>query len=296
MATASRQDHGRWLVFGLTGAIGDGLRDQRGPGDPDLLAVSRRPGVGGEGIAWAEADLAARPAWHPPAGPIDAIASLGPLDHFAAWFEASGLAPPRVVAVGSTSVHGKRDSPDPAERALAVRLAEAEQRLAREVAARGGSLTLLRPTLVYGRGRDQNLTRLVRLARRWRWLPLPRTAGGLRQPVHADEVAAAVLAALRAPQPVPGAFDLPGGETLRYDEMVRRCLAAAAPEARLVRVPTPLFRVALALARGLGRAPAGPGVFARLGQDLAFDPGPARAALGWSPGPFRPRAGMFGEG
>ena len=296
MTTASPHDDGRWLVFGLSGAIGEGLRELRRPGDPDLLAVSRRPGPADEGLAWAEADLVARPAWCPPAGGLKAIVSLGPLDHFADWFEASGLAPARVVAIGSTSVHAKRDSPDPAERALAGRLAEAEHRLAQAVAARGGGLTLLRPTLVYGRGRDQNLTRLVRLARRWRWLPLPRSARGLRQPVLADEVAAAVLAALRAPRPVPGAFDLPGGETLPYDEMLRRCLAAAAPGTRLLPVPAPVFRAGLALARWLGRSPAGPGVFARLGQDLVFDPGPARAALGWTPGPFRPRAGMFPEG
>ena len=43
----------------------------------------------------------------------DAIASLGPLDAFAAWFEGCPDAPARVVALGSTSVHGKAGSPDP---------------------------------------------------------------------------------------------------------------------------------------------------------------------------------------
>lgn len=281
-----RGDFDGWLVFGLTGMVGEGLRARRGPGDPRLLGVSRRPPPATAGVDWREGEL-------PAPGPlpaVPAIASLGPLDAFAAWFEGSALAPARVVALGSTSVHGKAGSPDPAERALVARLREAEARLAAACAARGTALTLLRPTLVWGRGRDRNLTRWVALARRLRWLPLPRTARGLRQPIHADDVAGAVLAALRAPAPVPGVFDLPGGETLAYDEMVARCLRVAAPGSRLLRLPVPLFRLGLALLGGRGP---GPGVIARLDQDLAYDPAPVQAALGWRPGPFSPGPGDF---
>ena len=284
MERANKQEG--WLVFGLSGMVGDGLCAQRLPGDPPMLAVSRRERADGPGLRWLSGEL-------PAPGPlpaIDAVASLGPLDAFAEWFEASGAAPARVVALGSTSVHGKAGSPDPAERALVRALEAAERRLSAACAARGCALTLLRPTLVWGRGRDRNLGRWVALARRLRWLPLPRGARGLRQPIHADDVAAAVLAALRAPAPVPGVFDLPGGETLAYDAMVERCLRAAAPGARLVRVPAPLFRLGLAL---LGRRGPGPGVLARLDRDLAYDGTPVRAALGLAPRPFRPAPGDF---
>jgi len=277
-----------WLVFGLTGMVGEGMRAGLLPGDPPLLGVSRHPPPPAGGLRWIAGELPGQV----PAPPTTAIASLGPLDAFAAWFESSGAAPERVVALGSTSVHGKAGSPDPAERALVECLRGAEQRLAAACAARGSALTLLRPTLVWGRGRDRNLSRLVSLARRWRVLPLPRAARGLRQPIHADEVAAAVLAALRAPRPVPGAFDLPGGETLPYDEMTARCLRAGAPGARLLRLPGPVFRAAMAL---LGRRGPGAGVLARLDRDLAYDPAPVQAALGWRPGPFRPASGDFAE-
>jgi nucleoside-diphosphate-sugar epimerase len=223
-----------------------------------------------------------------------AIVSLGPLDAFAQWFEASACAPARVVALGSTSLHGKRDSPDPAERALAQRLAAAEDQLARAARARGSALTVLRPTLLYGTGRDQSLSRLVRLARRWRWLPLPRHAAGLRQPVHVDDVALAVLRCLQAPSPLPGHFDLPGGETLPFDEMVRRVLAVAAPGARIVRLPGPLFRAGVRLLRLGGRlGPAGEGVLARLDADLAYRPEPAAEALSLQPRAFQPTRAMF---
>lgn len=278
-----------WLVFGLTGMVGEGLRAQLDPDDPPLLGVSRCPPPADGRVRWLEGVL-------PALGPVPvagAIASLGPLDAFAQWFEVSGAAPARVVALGSTSVHGKAGSPDAAERGLVARLQAAEHRLVSACAARGCHLVLLRPTLVWGRGRDRNLGRWVALGRRLRWLPLPRTARGLRQPIHADDVAAAVLSALRAPVPVAGLFDLPGAETLAYDEMVARCLRAGAPRARLLRVPPLLFRAGLAL---LGRRGPGPGVLARLDQDLAYDRAPVQAALRLDARPFAPVPADFPGG
>ncbi|MCX7032957.1 MAG: nucleoside-diphosphate sugar epimerase [Arenimonas sp.] len=280
-----------WLVFGLTGQVGQALHAAIHAGDPALLAVSREPPPGDGRVAWHRGSLEAFVA---PAQPIDAIASLGPLDAFASWFEASSLAPARVVALGSTSVHGKKDSPDPAERALAGTLRDAERRLAAAAEVRGSALTLLRPTLIYGHGRDRNLSRLVCLARRWRVLPLPLRAGGLRQPVHVEDVATAVLGALRSRSACPGFFDLPGGETLAFDEMVRRSLAAGAPSATLVRLPGPVFRTGVGILRGLGRLDAaGEGVLARLDRDLAYDAAPARIALGHYPRGFQPNAETF---
>lgn len=281
-----KQESRGWGIFGLSGLVGEALSAQLQADDPLAWAVTRQPLAGRDSLPWRIGNLPDIDSLPP----VQAIASLGPLDKFTDWFEASGLAPARLVALGSTSRHGKADSPDPAERELARTLADCEARLQASCGRRGTALTLLRPTLIWGRGRDRNLGRWVALARRWRWLPLPRTARGLRQPIHADEVAAAVLAALRAPVPVPGAFDLPGGETLPYDEMVARCLAVAAPGSRLVRLPGPVFRLGLALA---GRRGPGPGVMARLDRPLVYDGGPARTALGLAPGPFRPRPEDF---
>lgn len=279
----------RWLVFGLSGQVGVALREGLAGNEAELVAVSRHPPAEAPGLHWVRGEL----------GPgldvgsdFDAVISLGPLDHFSHWFEQAGLAPARVVALGSTSVHSKADSPDPAERALAARLADAEARLAAACTARGCAGTLLRPTLIYGGG-EQNLSRIVGLARRWRWLPLPGDATGLRQPVFAGDLAAAVLACLRSPAPIVGSYDLPGGETLAYDEMLRRVLAVAAPQSRIVRLPPPLFRLGIRLARRFGFGGAGEGLLSRFDRDLVFDPAPAGRALGYAPRPFQPCAEMF---
>ena len=280
----------RWLVFGLSGQVGVAFHAALAAGEAALVAVSRQPRTDAPGLQWLHAGYAE--PFQVPAD-FDAVISFGPLDRFAHWFEQSGLAPRRVVALGSTSVHSKAASPDPDERELARRLAESEARLEAACRVRGAALCLLRPTLIYGGG-ERSLSRVVALARRWRYLPLPTDATGLRQPVHAGDLAAAALACLRAADPVQGRYDLPGGETLAYDEMLRRTLAVAVPQARLVRLPGALFRGGVRTLRAFGMRGAGEGLLARFDQDQVFDAGPAQRDLGYSPRPFRPEAGMFG--
>mgnify|MGYP002620180434 CR=1 FL=1 len=104
----------------------------------------------------------------------------------------------------------------------------------------------------------------------------------------------AALAALRWNGPGVRAYDLPGGETLSYREMVARVLAALRPPRRLWVLPGPLFALAAWTARGLRLHDAGPAVLARMRQDLVFDAGPARRDLGYAPRGFAPEPGMFG--
>src|SRR5690606_24231280 len=156
----------------------------------------------------------------------DALVSAGPLDLAVRWLSAQQWAPPRVVAFGSTSVHSKQSSCDAGERALALRLRTAEDALLAWARQHGSAGTLLRPTLVYGAAMDRNLSRLAQLARRLGWIAIPARAHGRRQPVHAADLAGTALNALalvRTPRP---AYDLAGGETLAYRDMVARVLEA----------------------------------------------------------------------
>jgi len=259
-----------------------------------VFAVSRGRHADVPGVQWLPGDLA-RCDELPRA--VDAIISCGPLDHFARWYAASTVEAPRVLAFGSTSAEAKRDSADPAERDLAQRLRAGERGVFAAAAGRGAQATLLRPTLVYGAGRDQTLTRIAGLARQWGRFVLPHDARGLRQPVHVDDLAAAAMAALDAPAAHGRAYDLPGGETLPYREMVARTLDALRPPPRLLEVPSPLFAVALLGARAFGRGGGfGAAALARMREDLVFDAAPARDDFGYAPRPFRPTAGMFDAG
>jgi nucleoside-diphosphate-sugar epimerase len=268
----------RTLVLGLSGQLGDALRPKLAARGIGVVAVSRAAHPPEDGLDWRVGLLQAMPAL--PEG-IDTILSLGPLDAFADWYALAAPAAQRVIAIGSAGVHDKRDSPDPAERALAARLGDAEARLFAAAAARGAQATVLRPTLLYGAGRDRSLAPLVALARRWRVLPIPAGAVGLRQPVHVDDVAAAVLACLQAPAPITASVDVPGGETLPFAAMLARTLARQAPGARLWRVPTWLFRLGLACAGArVPPAVSAAGFIGRLNRDQVFDAGPAQRLLG----------------
>ena len=282
------------LVFGGSGQVGAAVLERLLAAGWTVDAPSREPRPPRPGLRWLRGSFAEMP---PLAAGYDAILSCGPLDHFARWQADAGVAAPRVVAFGSTSLAAKRGSADAAERELAARLATAEERLFATARARGAAAIVLRPTLVYGAGRDRTLSRIAAIARPRGWFPLPRGATGLRQPVHVDDLAATAVAALRADGAGGRGYDLPGGETLPYRDMVARVLAALDPPARLVELPAPLFALLASALRAGGRLQGfGAEAQARLRQDLVFDAGPAAAALGHAPRPFRPEAAMFEAG
>ena len=271
----------RTLVFGLSGQVGDALSPSLGELGP-VLALSRAPHAASTGIEWQQDSLE-----NYGAAPADCtrILSLGPLDAFARWVERTRPSAARIVALGSTGIEHKRDSPDARERSFAAQLADAEAKLFAHSAASGAATTVLRPSLLYGNGRDLSLTPLARRARRWRRLPWPRGGTGLRQPTHVGDVARALLDCIDAPASHGRAFDLPGAQALPFDAMVEGFLARHAPGARLWRLPDAAFRLAMAAAgRGEGLA----GWLWRARRDQVSGLEAARAAFGYAPRRFEP--------
>lgn len=282
------------LVFGGSGQIGQALLARLAERGWQCVAVSREPRDDLDAVRWLRGTL--DPSSPPPGLPArcDAIFSCGPLDLFAAWYAHGLVECGRVLAFGSTSRDVKREADDAGERALADVLRRAEEGVFEAASARGAAATLLRPTLVYGAGRDANLTRIARLAARARFFPLPRGANGLRQPVHVADLAAAAVSAVDSPATHGHAYALPGGETLPYREMVARTLAALSPRPRLLELPGPVFHLALAAARATGRLQGlPPGAIARMREDLVFDAAPAQRDFGYSPRAFHPTANTF---
>lgn len=267
------------LLLGLSGQIGAALDTAALPWP--ALALSRQPPPARAGMRWQQGDLG---GFHAETG-FEAVLSFGPLDALAEAVVAGRLRARRIVAFGSTSRWAKAESPDPAERALALRLAAAEAALGEVQRRAGGRLTLLRPTLIWGAGRDATLSRVAHWARRWPLLPLPLGAPGARQPVHVADLAALALRTLALGDEAEGGFDLPGGETLSLGTALRRTVAAVALGRRLLRLP---WRPLAALGRYRGH-----GALARLGEDLVFDARPAQAVLGWRPRGFQPAPADF---
>ena len=279
------------LVFGASGQIGRPLLDLLQAAGWRITALSRESRSDEPGLHWLQGEFAQLPAL--PRG-VDAIFSCGPLDLFSHWYVKAAPDAGRVVAFSSTSADVKADSADVDERDVALRLRMAEARILDIARSRDAGATLLRPTLVYGAGRDRTLARIAGLAQRWGRFVLPRRANGLRQPVHVDDLADAAFRASATPATAGNTYALPGGETLTYREMVTRVLATLRPPPPLIELPGPLFALALKTAQSRGIATGlGQAAVDRMRSDLVFDIEPARRDFGYAPRPFHPQRGMF---
>lgn len=268
-------------VFGGSSQIGHYLLPLLAARDEPVVALSRvaRPSI--PGVTWLAGHL---PATVPAVDGISAIFSFGPLRPFADWLDRVELPhAPRVIATSSMSAETKRESEVPAEREISQLLRDGEDALATACARHGSDWTVLRPTLIYGAGLDKSLTPIARRAMRLRIFPLP-AGRGMRQPVHAQDLALAALAALDTSASAMKILPIGGGERLPVSEMfarVRRSLP-------IDTLPLPIPAWSLGLARqGVARLR---GPLSRLETDLIADNTEVTRMLGINPRPFRPDA------
>lgn len=90
--------------------------------------------------------------------------------------------------------------------------------LAHEAFALERGACVLRPTMVYGKGRDVNISRLIRLMNRWRIAVVPGSGKQLLQPIHVDDLAALIAQHGIAPQ--HGLISVGGPEALPLAELI----------------------------------------------------------------------------
>lgn len=193
----------------------------------------------------------------------------------------------RAVVFSSTSVLTKKDTEIAFERERLAKLADAEQTIATACERNGVGWTILRPTLIYDEGRDGNITPLSHLIRRFGFMPLVGGASGLRQPVHAEDLAIGAISAAQAPASINKFYSLPGAETISYREMIGRICDGLRVPRRTISIPPMLWRVAFMVAK-----PLFPGANVAMGirmmKDMTFDANPAIQDFGWNPRGFHP--------
>lgn len=194
----------------------------------------------------------------------------------------------RVVALSSTSRFTKKASSDVEEQAVAQQLADAEERFRTWAESKRIEWVILRPTLIYGRGRDKNISDIARFIRRFGFFPVLGQANGLRQPVHAADVASACFGALNSPNATNRDYNISGAETLPYRGMVSRVFVALDRRPRLLSVPMWIFWFAVTCLRLVPRYRHWSSAMAdRMNQDLIFDHFDAARDLDFRPRPFK---------
>lgn len=193
----------------------------------------------------------------------------------------------RVVALSSTSRFVKVESSEPWEREQAALLAGGEQYLQDWAESAGKQWLVFRPTLVYGLGRDKNIAEMARFIRRFGFFPLFAGGRGLRQPIHASDVAKVCAAAVGNVSVSNRAYDISGADTLTYRNMVVEVFRGLGRRPMLVSVPLWSARLALSLVRlHLRYRHWSVAMLERMGQDLVFDHTPAARDFAFQPKRF----------
>lgn len=270
-------------LLGATSLVGEFLRAALVKEGRQVIAFSRQEHVANEtGVQWRQLPdttavtesienwICAAPIWV--------------LPQYLEMLEKSGAR--RVVVISSSSVLSKQGSSDASEQALVLALQNGESCVRNWAAMHGVTCTIFRPTLIYGLGRDKNVSDIARLIRRFRFFPLLGAAMGRRQPVHAEDVAFACGQAL-APRHAGGTYALSGGETLSYRDMVERIFVGMGLRPRMLKIPLPLFRLAVAVARCLPRYRGlNVEMAERMNRDLIYEHDDAARDLGFTPRPF----------
>jgi nucleoside-diphosphate-sugar epimerase len=285
MNPSTNSEQARSLIVGATGLVGGYLVDQLIRAGERPFALSRsqqdRPGVD-----WIRGDLENPGMLRLPPFSIlyctaDAVLLAKALPHL---FNPSLR---RAVVFSSTSVLTKLDSEVSAERETLRTLADAEQEIVAACERSNVGWTILRPTLIYAEGRDLNISPLARLIRRFGFMPLVGGAPGLRQPVHAEDLAIGAIAAATSPAAANKFYSLPGAETLSYREMIGRIFDGLRLPRRTISVPALLWRAGFAVAKPLFPS-ANVAMGIRMMKDMTFDSTPAIRDFGWNPRAFHP--------
>ena len=267
------------LLTGANGVVGYALQHKLE--SQQYLTVSRRPGEGN--LVW---DMESGK------GDIE-LPSLSHLIHCApiwllpAHMQALYDAGIRQFTVfSSTSVISKKDSPNSTEQKLVESLSTAEQAIEGFCREHELSLMILRPSLIYGYSRDQNVNHIAGFIHKYGFAVVAGQASGLRQPVHADDLAQVCLNLIKQPQSGQQTYSLAGQDVITYRAMVKLIFTKLDRRPFIISVPVWLLRLALTTASYLGRFDYTADMADRMQQDLVYDNQPAINSLSYQPSPF----------
>lgn len=275
------------IVLGGSGIVGGHIVAQLLLAGERPLAVSRSVRSDLRDVRWIQGDLAHPETLQlPPISTVYCTAHSLLLANALPYLVNDQLQ--RVVLFTSTSIVTKLNSDIVSERDGLRRLAEGEQQTIEICERMGIGWTVLRPTMIYDEGRDANVTRLAGLIAKFGFMPLAGKGAGLRQPVHAEDLAIGALRAASSEAARNKIYALPGPDTISYREMAGRVFDGLHRPRRIISVPPMLWRAVFAL-----MAPFFPNANVAMGnrmaKDMVFDASAAIADFGWNPRAFQPR-------
>ena len=197
--------------------------------------------------------------------------------------------PDQIIAFSSTSIEGKAGSENEKDIEIVANLRDGENWAFNYGKKFDLPVTMLRPTLIYGGPRNQNVNLIDRIVRIFRLFPLVGDGKGLRQPVHARDLAECVVKVLDRNDNRGGIYNLGGSEMLTYREMVSRIFEAAGQTPRFLTVsPGVATSVVSVVCKMPGLGFLNPEMMRRMEDDLVYEIKPAEQDFSFAPGKFQP--------
>jgi len=264
------------FVTGASSLIGHFLLPilTRDYADQQVIALSRQANNyqnNASTVQWLQGDITQTFALETP---IKTLLHLAPIWHLPALLQQlqqQNRLPQRIIAISSTSRFSKVDSSSDKERDVVEQLVSGEEFLQTFSEQHQIHWTIFRPTLIYGAGKDKNVSTIARFVQRFGFFPVIGKAKGLRQPIHAEDIANACLQCIDESESFNKAYNLSGSETLTYRDMVAHIFTANGKSVRILSIPAFLFRWLILSLRILPKFKhLTPEMAERMNQDLYF--------------------------
>lgn len=202
------------------------------------------------------------------ANPFDRIVHLPQLTAVDVDWLLEFIDGPRWVVFSSAQVVSRFPAPD------------TDVALAREAFAESRGAIVLRPTAIFGRGGDRNVSRVARAMARFRVPIVPGDGSSMVAPVHVDDLIDLVDSMPSCP---PGVYGLAADEEVPLVELIVMIKEIVALRLPPVRLPRALLRSARRLGPLVGlRADQ----IERLLEDKVVEQALAKDVLRWAPQPL----------
>jgi hypothetical protein len=190
-----------------------------------------------------------------------------------------------LICFSSTSKLAKVNSKSPLVRNVVYDLEKGELAIIKHAQFYGFKLNILRPTLIYGFGLDHNISRVAEFIRKYKFFPIYKRGKGLRQPVHVEDLACAVISLFSTNNIQIKSYNLSGGEVLSYHNMIKRVFLAQQQVPLILNIPFLPFILSVInyIHPIYGMTP---DVAVNMGVNFVFSPDEAKKDFNYSPRGF----------
>jgi nucleoside-diphosphate-sugar epimerase len=153
--------------------------------------------------------------------------------------------------------------------------------------------TILRPTMIYGSPRDQNMWQLIRFMRYSPIIPVLGDGNHLQQPIYVENVALAILGCLKSDSTIGKCYNIAGKYPLTYNEVIDTITRQMKKRVWKLHISSkPVVSLLRFFERMQVPFPIKAEQVLRLNEDKSFSYEEAKRDFGFSPLPFEEGLGM----